>query len=429
MENYKKFNLYIIYLIPLFLIFSHSLADLVIVVTGINFCINQFFFNKLNISINKILKDKVIISFILFYFFLVLSSFFSEFYFMSLERSLPYIRFLIFIMAMKYWLITDYKSLKIIYISITFCLVFVCIDVLFQYYNYQELININGKIVRQGFDLFGYASNPVIERYQGPFKDEFIAGGYILKFSPFLFLAILSLIKFKYKSYIVLISLIFIIYSIYITGDRAPFFILILISFIIPFFLNKKIIIFYLSTIILISFLALTNSDKKQRYFHDALGAIGVEGNEFTLDTGYGHLFYSAVKIWLDKPLLGAGTKNYRKICEREKYNFESKNKIQLCSTHPHNYILELLSETGLVGLILFSAIFFNLFKKYGLFKILRNRNLADLDFKFLSLSLVLILWPLSTTGSILTNKNSILLWFVFGILYTLLSLEKKSDF
>ena len=127
--------------------------------------------------------------------------------------------------------------------------------------------------------------------------------------------------------------------------------------------------------------------------------------------------------------MLGAGTKNYRKICEREKYNFESKNKIQLCSTHPHNYILELLSETGLVGLILFSAIFFNLFKKYGLFKILRNRNLADLDFKFLSLSLVLILWPLSTTGSILTNKNSILLWFVFGILYTLLSLEKKSDF
>ena len=126
---------------------------------------------------------------------------------------------------------------------------------------------------------------------------------------------------------------------------------------------------------------------------------------------------------------MGAGTKNYRKICEREKYNFETKNKIQLCSTHPHNYVLELLSETGLVGLILFCAIFFNLFKEYGLFKVLKNRNFEDLDLKFLTLSLVLILWPLSTTGSILTNKNSILLWFVFGILYALSSLEKKSNF
>ena len=61
---------------------------------------------------------------------------------------------------------------------------------------------------------------------------------------------------------------------------------------------------------------------------------------------------------WVDKPLTSAGTKNYRKICERDEYNFETENKIQLCSTHPHNYVLELLSETGLVGLILFYYIF-----------------------------------------------------------------------
>ena len=41
-------------------------------------------------------------------------------------------------------------------------------------------------------------------------------------------------------------------------------------------------------------------------------------------------------------------------------------------------------------------------------------------------MSLILILWPISTTGSILTNKNSILLWFVFGMLYSFQSLKEN---
>jgi len=168
------------------------------------------------------------------------------------------------------------------------------------------------------------------------------------------------------------------------------------------------------------------NADKKQRYIYESLAALGIENKEFTLDTGYGHLFYSAIKIWIDKPLIGAGTKNYRKICERDEYNFETKNNTQLCSTHPHNYVLELLSEAGLIGLILFYSIFFYLIKESGLTKKILKKNLNKLNIKFSIMSLILILWPISTTGSILTNKNSILLWFIFGIVYSLISIEKK---
>ena len=425
MENCKQINLFIIYLIPLFLIFSHSLADLVIIFTGLNFLV-FLILKKLNITIKVILNDKIVISFFLFYIFLVLSSLLSEFHFLSLKRSIPYIRFLIFIVALKYWLLKDYKNFKILYLSTTVCLVFVCTDVLFQFYNYEEIISDNGKIVRQGIDIFGYASNPVIERFQGPFKDEYIAGGYILKLSPFLFLTVLANTKTKEKNFLIFFSLILVVYSIYITGDRAPFFILILISLIIPFFFSKKIIFIYLSSLILLIYLAGTNLDKKQRYFYDALGALGFKNNEFTLDTGYGYLFYSAIKIWVDKPLLGAGTKNYRKICGRDEYNFETENNIQLCSTHPHNYVLELLSETGLVGLILFYYIFFRLFIYASTLQKIFTKDLNNIDIKFLTMSLILILWPISTTGSILTNKNSIMLWFVFGMLYSFQSLKEN---
>lgn len=425
MENYKQINLFTIYLIPLFLIFSHFLADLVVVFVGINFLV-FLIFKKLNVTFKMILNDKIVIIFFLFYMFLFLSSLFSEFILLSLKRSIPYLRFLVFIIALKYWLLRDYKNFKILYFSVTMCVIFVCFDVLFQFYNYKEIISDGGKIVRQGIDLFGYVSNPVIERFQGPFKDEYIAGGYILKFSPFLFLIVLNYKKLYLRNFLIFTSVFIIVYSIYITGDRAPFFILILFSMIVPMFFNKKIIFIYLSSLILIIYLASNNLDKKQRYFHDALGALGFTNKEFTLDTGYGHLFYSAIKIWADKPFLGAGTKNYRKICERDEYNFETKNNIQLCSTHPHNYVLELLSETGLFGLILFFYIFIELFNNRILLKRIFKKDLENLDIKFLTMSLVLILWPISTTGSILTNKNSILLWFVFGIFYSFLSLKKN---
>ena len=137
----------------------------------------------------------------------------------------------------------------------------------------------------------------------------------------------------------------------------------------------------------------------------------------------------SAIKIWIDKPLIGVGTKNYRKICDRDEYNFETKNNHQLCSTHPHNYVLELLSETGLMGLISFYLIFFYLVRDFELVKKILQKNLDHLNIKFSIISLFVILWPISTTGSILTNKSSIVLWFVFGIIYSAISIEKKSHF
>jgi len=54
------------------------------------------------------------------------------------------------------------------------------------------------------------------------------------------------------------------------------------------------------------------------------------------------------------------------------------------------------------------------------------QKFIKKLNIKFSIMSLILILWPISTTGSILTNKNSILLWFIFGIVYSLISIEKK---
>tara|TARA_B100000989_G_scaffold43163_1_gene27493 strand:+ start:6634 stop:7953 length:1320 start_codon:yes stop_codon:yes gene_type:complete len=438
MDLIKKINLLLVYSMPLFLIFSHSIADAIVVFTGLTFLI-LLSFNKLFITIKSLLRDKVIISLFLFYIILVFSSFLAEFQSLSFKRSIPYIRFIFFVAAMKYWLLTDKNSIKILIYAFVACLLFVCFDVIYQYFNYKYvpihpvhpiLGNSPENLIKKGFDIFGYPSKNYY-RFQGPFEDEYIAGSFILRLSPFLFLVAFSIYKFKENNFskiLIFLSAALIIYSIYITGDRAPFFILFLISTILILCLfNKKIILIFLSSLILIIFLAGLNLDKKNRYLGESLSALGFQNNEFTLDTGYGHLFYSAIKIWIDKPFIGAGTKNYRKICYRKEYNFETKNNHQLCSTHPHNYVLELLSETGLLGLISFYCIFFYLLREFDLVKKVLEKNLNYINTKFSLLSLILILWPISTTGSILTNKNSIILWLIFGLTYSALNIEKKT--
>ena len=64
--------------------------------------------------------------------------------------------------------------------------------------------------------------------------------------------------------------------------------------------------------------------------------------------------YLSAIEIFKDNKLFGIGPKNYRKICKNEKYYLNEFS----CSTHPHNYFIQILAETGLIGLFLFSIIY-----------------------------------------------------------------------
>ena len=68
---------------------------------------------------------------------------------------------------MKYWLLTDKNNIKILTYSFVACLLFVCFDVIFQYFNYKYvpihpvhpiLGNTPENLMKQGFDIFGYPS-------------------------------------------------------------------------------------------------------------------------------------------------------------------------------------------------------------------------------------------------------------------------------
>ena len=58
--------------------------------------------------------------------------------------------------------------------------------------------------------------------------------------------------------------------------------------------------------------------------------------------------YKSALTMFMDNKLLGVGPKLFREYCLKDDYYFN-----QGCTTHPHNYYIQLLAETGVIGLCL----------------------------------------------------------------------------
>ena len=95
------------------------------------------------------------------------------------------------------------------------------------------------------------------------------------------------------------------------------------------------------------------------------------------------------------------------------------------CNTHPHNILLQFLSELGLVGVIFFLVVFYFLIKKISfiIIKKIKVKNLPSNDYLlfFTLLGLSLSLFPLFPSGNFFNNWLSVIFYFYVGFLiYTL---------
>ena len=68
--------------------------------------------------------------------------------------------------------------------------------------------------------------------------------------------------------------------------------------------------------------------------------------------------YLSAYEMFKNNFWFGIGPKNFRLICNQEEYFLNEFS----CSTHPHNYILQILAETGIFGGVIFILIYLGFF-------------------------------------------------------------------
>ena len=126
----------------------------------------------------------------------------------------------------------------------------------------------------------------------------------------------------------------------------------------------------------------------------------------------WGAHYLTALQIFKNNFFLGSGQRSFRYECSKKKYeNLDIIYIKRRCSSHPHNYYLEILSEIGILGFVSFSTIlilfYFRQFKFY-----LKKKNLKHLCGL---LSLFVNLWPIASTGSIYSSFNGTILWITVG--------------
>ena len=118
--------------------------------------------------------------------------------------------------------------------------------------------------------------------------------------------------------------------------------------------------------------------------------------------------FYLGYMTWQENLVFGGGINSFYLNC---KINFG------LCISHPHNYYLEILSELGIIGMFIISAIFIKLL--YLFFKIKDNHNTSNEKNVITAFTLLFLIeiFPFKTTGSFFTTGNSTYIFLLIAVI------------
>ena len=414
-KNYKFEQ--IIYFLPIF--FSFSVIATVIGTAVLN--ISIIIFDVLFLIFYFLNKNKIIFNFntkilLVILLFLVLNVFFSKNIESSIYGFFGILKSFIFIIGGCFLFKLDEKFFLKFSKFVFIIFIFVSADTLIQYLFGTDIF---------GYEVWGAHGG----RLTGPFGDELVVGSFL---SKILFISIIFiLINYNNKIY----DLIFLLISItiiFLTNERSAALMTLLSSLIYIFYRFKsiKMKILYFTSIFLIIMGLLAIPNLKDKYITSTLGQLGIKESkwfkhESFLDSHWGAHYLTSLSIFKNYPIFGSGLKTFRFECQKDEYsNINSEAAYARCSTHPHNFYLEILSDTGLMGIFFFiSLIFFilkNIIKKLISKKTILSPAIFSLFFLFF--------WPIKTTGSIFSSWNGYFYILALIVIISQLNLIKIND-
>tara|TARA_A100001015_G_scaffold296774_1_gene377504 strand:+ start:3431 stop:4666 length:1236 start_codon:yes stop_codon:yes gene_type:complete len=301
----------------------------------------------------------------------------------------------------------DYYDFKIKYFILI--IIIISADTLFQfYYGYNIL----------GFEKY---SN---DRLTSFFDDEPIVGSFIMK----LMFPIIIYLYFTTKNiYLILLIIFLSSIAVILSGERMPF-LQLLFGFFLCFFLFSKINFKSIISLILIStisiFILVSQNNVKDRYtsvfvglsslFSDLEKSKNIMSDEHRQYGGvydYYLNFQSGLTIWSKNYVFGNGYRYYKDNCKKI---LEGSVK-EGCSTHPHNIYIELLSDHGIIGFLLFS-----LFICSFIIEILKRSDRKE--YFGLLITIILISFPFVTSQSIFSSYYGSIYFFYFFALKLLIN-------
>ena len=147
---------------------------------------------------------------------------------------------------------------------------------------------------------------------------------------------------------------------------------------------------------------------------------------QFPFFTGHIAIYLTSIDLFLDKPFIGSGIKSYRNQCSKK---LHLPNRV--CESHPHNYVLEILNDTGLLGfLLIYYLVIYLLLNNYKDYKLSEKLNFKISHWIYLAIILTLFIqfFPIKSSGSFFSTYNSAFIFLILGVSFGINDLKYKKS-
>jgi len=390
-EKFTKYYLldYLLLLLPISLVLGNAAINILCLLVFFSLIINSVFNKHLFYNKKNYFFFSIILILILF-----LNIIFSNEKYISLITSIGIIRYFIIFLSLLICFENSKEFRENFFKLFMITLIFVILDTYIQYFFKK--------------DIFGYiVTSSHGDRLSGPFGDELVVGSFI---SKTFFVAVIYLITKSKNLYLYSFSF-FSLLIVILSNERSAS-IMLFSSLIIFYFLwikSFKYKILSILGIAIIFFLLLFQNKNLNNHF------IKIPMKYFSDNHHKAH-FLTGFEIFNDNKIFGSGLKTFRYVCSNSKYEkIKTKYANNRCATHPHNIYIEVLSETGLAGMLLLVTL--NLYIFIYFVRKLFARQINDYD-KIIFAYFFLLFFPLQTTGSLFSTWNGIFYWIFYAFFF-----------
>ena len=413
--NFEKIIiLFLSFLIIPSLITGPFLPDSFLVIFGLMILYKKEFLKE----IVNMEFQKIFLLFTIFYFILIISTILSENPSLSFENSLFYFRYLFFTLSIIYYF-TKYKiAIKLIYFSIIFSFIILISDSLYQLINGTNLTGYS-KYQGQVNSFFGENKDGVLGSFMARILPVYLSLHYFLNPKQKIFL----LIKYFFLFATVVICI--------LSGERAAFIYAIITFLFYLIFIEERLKVKILIVVIVLTSICSSLIYEKQYYERFVLlskNALNFSSDQIIIFSDIHTQHYkSALKMFIDKPILGHGPKSFRELCSKPIYYSK-----RSCSTHPHNTYIQLLAETGIIGFILPFLIFlYSTMKlsKFCFYKVFNKSNIKNYKV-FALLAIFINLFIFAPTMSFFNNWINVIYYLPISLylFYTYIEKNYKAE-
>ena len=400
MINKNLIPLYLIGLYPVALTIGTLISELVTVILIILFIFECTKEKKI-----FYIKDPIIYFLIIIWIYLLINLFISIDFKLSLNRSLFFIRHILIVLSIAYFLTKYSDKANIVFKLWMITTLIIIIDLYIQFFFGQNIV---------GF------KSPWGERLSGFFNQELKVAHLLIGFflPSFAYFFEKNTKNFYLYVFLLLYFLILILTNERSNIIRGTFALFIFFLFLPNIKIKFKIVLSSLLLFIFCSTLFFVKPVKDR--FINELSAMKVKKSffEYIILSNYGPHYLSSIEVLKQNKLFGTGIKTFRVSCKnisiKEYYEEDDALSDMGCSTHPHQYYFEFLSDLGLVGFTIFIFFF-----SYMIYRII-NCYILSKNYVLLSVVAFFIaqLIPLLPTGSFFTSFGSTIFFINISLIF-----------